>query len=452
YFNPQSLPELLAGGGATHATGVQVNSDGTVTLTGSGLQLQQGDVSSHQLQAQTAVVFATGNLTLAESQLETTGNLHLQAGNGVRVEDSPMNPVEVKVGRNLQIRGDRSVTLDLLNHPDSQIEVQGNLMVVSEGNISLDGALRSGRNLMIVNTASQPTGFQSQNELALMAGGNVGFGNYTGGALRVDAVGEIAGGSISLTIAAEGHASPGGVYLSAGGSDTSPAPVNDSLELSPGSISDTSHPPVNDSNDSLELSPGSIRVGEIAIAVPDRALEIQAAGSIQTGSLSTDGGNIILSGGIQVTPGSISTDGGDITLSSAWGGIDTRGRTLDASSSSNSEGGAIALTAENQIISGDLITQNNAIQINGPLNLLDASDAVTFRTTGSLPEAGGGTIQVTGTIDGNVQLNLEAGTGDVVLAGAIGNEVAIAGLSIDAQNIDLSSTTTSQGPIAIDAT
>ncbi|MCT7984666.1 filamentous hemagglutinin N-terminal domain-containing protein, partial [Laspinema sp. A4] len=407
YFNPQSLPELLAGEGSTHATGVQLNSDGTVTLTGSGLQLQQGDVSSHHLQAQTAVVFATGNLTLAESQLETTGNLHLQADNGVRFEDSPMNPVEVKVGRNLQIRGDRSVTLDLLNHPDSQIEVQGNLMVVSEGNISLDGALQSGGNLMIVNTASQPTGFQSQNELALRAGGNVGFGNYTGGTLRVDAAGKIEGGTISLTIAADGNASPGGVYLSAGGSDTSPPPVNDSLEL----------------------SPGSIAVGEIAIALPDRSVEIQTTGSIQTGA--------------------ISTDGGDITLSSAWGGINTSGGTLDASSLSNSEGGAIALTAENQIISGDLITENNAIQINGPLNL---SDAVTFRTTGSVQEAAGGAIQVTGTINGNVQLNLEAGTGDVVLGGAIGNEVAIAGLSIDAQTIDLTSTTTSQGPISIDAT
>ncbi|MCT7994456.1 CHAT domain-containing protein [Laspinema olomoucense] len=406
-FNPQSLPELLAGGGGTHATGVQRNSDGTVTLTGSGLRLDHGDVSSRALQAQTAILFATGNLTAAESQLETTGNLHLQADNGVRFGDSPINPVDVKVGRNLQIRGDRSVTLDLLNHPESQIEVQGNLMVVSEGNITLDGALHSGGNLMISNTASQATAFQSRNELGIMARGNVVFGNYTGGHLRVDAGGGIQGGRISLTIAEEGNASLGGIHLSAGGRGTLQPPVNDSLEL----------------------SPGTIVVGEIAIAPPDRSVIVQATGSIQTGA--------------------ISTDGGDITLTSAWGGIDTTGSILDASSSSDAQGGAIALRAENPIISGDLITENNTIQINGPLQL---SDAVTFRTTGITENAGSGNIQVTGTINGNVQLTLEAPSGDVVLGGAIGNEVAIAGLSIDAHNIDLLSTTTSQGAISIDAT
>ncbi|MBO0351446.1 filamentous hemagglutinin N-terminal domain-containing protein, partial [Phormidium pseudopriestleyi FRX01] len=426
-FNPLSLPELLAGGGGTHATGVQLNADGTVTLTGSGLRLEHGDVSSQQLQAQTAIVFATGNLTVAESQLETTGNLHLQADNEVRFEDTPMNPVEVKVGRNLQIRGDRSVTLDLLNHPDSQIQVQGNLTVVSDGDISLDGAFHSRGNLMIFNTASQPTAFQSRNELALMAGGNVVFGNYTGGPLRVDSLGGIEGGKISLTIAEDGNASPGGVHLSAGGRSTS-------------------HPPINDS---LELSPGSIVVGEIAIASLGRSLEVQATGSIQTGTISTDGGDITLNSGSHLTPGGISSAGGDITLSSAGGRIDTTGGTLNASSSSNPQGGAIALTAENPIISGDLITENNTIQINGPLEL---SDATTFGTTGTVEDAGGGNIQVTGTINGTFQLNLEAGTGDVVLGGAVGNEVAIAGLSVRAQTIDLQSDVTSQGAIAIDAT
>ncbi|WP_305884988.1 CHAT domain-containing protein [Oscillatoria sp. HE19RPO] len=426
-FNPQSLPELLAGGGKTHATGVELNSDGTVTLTGSGLSLEHGDVSNRAVQAQTAIVFATGNLTVAESQLETTGNLHLQADNGVRFEDSPLNPVEVKVGRNLQIRGDRSVTLDLLNHPDSQIQVQGNLRVVSEGNITLDGALHSGGDLMISNTASQPTGFQSGNELALIAGGNVVFGNYTGGPLRVEALGEIAGGNISLTIAEDGNASPGGIHLRAGGRSTSDSLVNDSLGL----------------------SPRSIVVGEIAIARPDSSVNVQATGSIQTGTISTEGGDITLSSGSDLNPGALSTAGGDIALTSDSGRINTTRGTLDASSSSNPQGGAIALTAENPIISGDLITENNTIQITGPLQL---SNPVTFRTTATTEDAGGGNIQVTGTINGTVQLNLEAGTGDVVLEGAIGNEVAIAGLSLDAHSVDLRSTTTSQGAIAIDST
>ncbi len=425
-LNPLSLPELLAGDGGTHATGVNLNSDGTVTLTGSGVLVEQGDVSSRHLQAGTAIVFAQGNLTAVESQFETTGNLHLQAGNGVNFEDSSMHPLQVNVGRNLQIRSDRRVTLDLLNHPDSQIQVQGNLNIVSDGNITLDGALQSGVNVNIFNNLSQPTAFQSLNEVALTAGGNVVFGDYTGGSLRVDAAGAIAGGKISVAIANSDRVSEGEVHLNAGIRGTLPT----------------------QGNDSMQLSPGSIIVGEIALDRPDMSLVVEATGAIQTGTLSTAGGDITLTSGDLLNPGAISTAGGDITLISERGSIDTSGRTLNASSLSDSTGGTIALTAETQIISGDLITENNLIQINGPLYL---RDNVTLRTTGLGEDAGGGNIQGMGTINGNFQLNLEAGTGDVVLKEAIGNEEAIAGLSISAQNIELLSPTTTQGAIAIDS-
>jgi len=43
--NPLSLPQLLTGGNLGSATGITVNSDGTVQLTGSGIVVNQGDVT-----------------------------------------------------------------------------------------------------------------------------------------------------------------------------------------------------------------------------------------------------------------------------------------------------------------------------------------------------------------------------------------------------------------------
>src|SRR4028119_1188511 len=79
-----TLPKLLTGGGGGSATKITVNSKGEAVLTGSGIQVENGDVVARGVQAQTATLSASRNLTLVESQLHTTGDLNLLAQDTVR--------------------------------------------------------------------------------------------------------------------------------------------------------------------------------------------------------------------------------------------------------------------------------------------------------------------------------------------------------------------------------
>ncbi len=77
-FPIASLPELLTGGGGDNATGMRVNTNGQVELTGSGFKVENGDVVAKQVTAQTATLSAEnnltlGNLTVIERQLQANG-------------------------------------------------------------------------------------------------------------------------------------------------------------------------------------------------------------------------------------------------------------------------------------------------------------------------------------------------------------------------------------------
>jgi len=114
-LSPLTLSQLLTGGNS-NATGVTVNSDGSVQLTNSDLRVEPGDVAiadtpvtgANQkvaVSAQTATVSAARNLTLASRQLLSTGDLKLQAGENVRIRDSAANSFVTNAGGNLAVQG-----------------------------------------------------------------------------------------------------------------------------------------------------------------------------------------------------------------------------------------------------------------------------------------------------------------------------------------------------------
>ena len=76
-----SLPQLLTGGDGSNATGLTVNSNGTLQLKGSGIVVEAGDVVVKNATAQTATLSAAHNLTLVESQIKTDGDANLLAQN-----------------------------------------------------------------------------------------------------------------------------------------------------------------------------------------------------------------------------------------------------------------------------------------------------------------------------------------------------------------------------------
>jgi len=115
-------------------------------------------------------------------------------------------------------------------------------------------------------------------------------------------------------------------------------------------------------------------------------------GRITTGNLETPGGPIILDASNDITlNGSIKTNGGDITLESG-GMIDTTADILD--SFSVNRGGAISLTANNDIKAGDI--RSSSYGLSGNIDLTSHAGTVAVDGTfvirsdafGSSPESG----------------------------------------------------------------
>ncbi len=202
-ISPWDLPRLLTGGNISNATGVTVNSDGTVNLTGSSLQVDKGDVvmamPQSSIQAHKATLSAVNNLTLLESQLHTTGDLTLQAQNRVFIRDSTEHPFVAHSGGELTIQGDQNVDILALNHSGTPFQSGGDTTIITDGNFSGDAHFASGGSFAILKRSGAPGNFVSLNDPIISSNGNVFFGNYTGFSLKVEAQGSITAGNINIT-------------------------------------------------------------------------------------------------------------------------------------------------------------------------------------------------------------------------------------------------------------
>ncbi|MEG5063783.1 CHAT domain-containing protein [Microcoleus sp. B3-A4] len=344
-LSPLTLSQLLTGG-SSNATGVTVNSDGSVQLTNSDLQVEAGDVAIADTQAtganqnlavsaQTATVSAARNLTLANRQLQTTGDLKLQAGEAVRIRDSAANSFVTDVGGNLTVQGDRQIDIQARNHSQSLLSAGGRITLTSNGTVSGDALFRAGSDFSIATLQGSPGNFASSGGSTIVSGGNVSFGNYAGGSLGVQAEGTIASGDLTISSASSDRPQ---LVFTAG---NLPDPLTGNSTLAPASS-----------------SPASIQVGNIAIA---GSVFLGAANSIQAASITSNGGDIALvaSGDIAAENLNTSTLGnaGNITLYSAGGSINTSANTLNASSITGN-GGSIFLYGTNAIASGGITTSS----------------------------------------------------------------------------------------------
>jgi filamentous hemagglutinin family protein len=165
---------LLLSAGTVTSTGQLSAPVGQVAVAG-----VSGDVRVQDVTAQTATLFASGNLILEESKLQTTGNLSLLAEDTVRVRDSVEKPFLAQAGGNLYIQGNQGIDILALNHPETPFQSGGNLTLVSDGDISGDAHFSSGGNYSILNLAGEPGKFVSYYDPIISANGNVAFGDYT---------------------------------------------------------------------------------------------------------------------------------------------------------------------------------------------------------------------------------------------------------------------------------
>ncbi|MGB3236807.1 MAG: filamentous hemagglutinin N-terminal domain-containing protein, partial [Geitlerinemataceae cyanobacterium] len=175
-----------------------------LTVTEMGMQwgersIEPGDIAVRQLTAGDATLAASGNLTLIESQLETTGNLNVLARDTVWVRDSVALPFLAVAGGNLWVQGNRGIDILALNHPQTPFQSGGNLFLVSDGIISGDAHFASGNRFSIFNLSGNPGNFVSLYDPIISSEGDVILGDYAGASLKVESMGSITTGNITIT-------------------------------------------------------------------------------------------------------------------------------------------------------------------------------------------------------------------------------------------------------------
>jgi filamentous hemagglutinin family protein len=298
-LNPRTLPELLTG---TQTTGVAVNSAGQVELTGSGLTVEPGDVAVRgNVTGQTASLLAQNNLSLVESQLQTTGDLNLLAKHAVQVRDTQTNPFAAQAGGNLAIQGNQSTNILALNRlsPERPPFISGGNFTISSPSIVFDSHVTSGGSVQFTGNTT------SLFDPIITSSTDVSLSNYSGMALKIDAGGSITAGSITIT-----------------GPDTTTIPLSDP---------------------------------DYEILTTTPSLIMRAGRSVNVGNINTSDQTSISAGHVRITAqGNITTgdittrdlgDGnaGSVTLTSAGGNITVLN--VDTSDQDAGNSGLITITA-----------------------------------------------------------------------------------------------------------
>lgn len=184
-----SLPEVIVEWG--EPTGLRLNDSGQVELASSNISVETGDVVVQQLNAQTATLSAANNLTLVESQLQTTGDMRLLARDTVRIRDSEANPFIATAGGELLVQGSQGVDIFALNHLDSGLFSGGNMVLRSADTVGGDAHYWSGGSFRIEQMNGSLGTLFSPYDPIIRASGDVSLDSYEGASLHILAEGSV---------------------------------------------------------------------------------------------------------------------------------------------------------------------------------------------------------------------------------------------------------------------
>ncbi|UBF28638.1 filamentous hemagglutinin N-terminal domain-containing protein [Kovacikia minuta CCNUW1] len=440
------------------------------SVTATDADLSAGnDLSAQTVTAQTAILNAGNNLQLTGSQFNVTGNLGLRADNQVVISDDAANPFIAQVGGNLFIEGTLGINIQLSSNPGSQIQVGGDLSLVSS-----NGTV----------TANAP--FSVGGNFSISSGGNIELGDYTGTGLNFSAQGNISLGNID-TSSATGDG--GAVALTTTNGNISVGSIR-SFSLAPtagngGSVSLTATSGSISVAGEIDASAISGNAGAVTVHAPNRTLTVQA---ITAFSGAGNGGNVVLSANGSFNTADINTSstngsGGSINLSSTSGAIDTTSGSLDShsiagnagwvslaansgiataaidASSETGNGGAISLTTINGGINttaGELAS-NSSTGNGGNVSLYSSGSIATGTVNASSEDGNGGSINLTSnsgainTTGGTVDSSSITGNGGNVSLGA-NRDIATAEISTASDNASGGSISLTSTNGAIDTT
>ncbi len=410
-FSVLSLPQLLTGGGGNSATGLVVNQNGQVELTGSGFLVENGDVVAKGVTGGTATLSASHNLTLVESQLQTTGDLNLLALDTVRVRDSVTNPVIAQAGKNLLFQGNQQVDIFALNHPNSGLFSGQDMVLRSLNSVWGDAHYTTGGSFRIEQLDGSLGNLFSPADPVIRASGDVSFSSYTGASLHI-----FAGGGVSIL---------GGVTIT--GSDTLANSIVENVTLSDG----TTVVAINGSTQpTLDIRAGTTAFGTPGITGDTTGLipgvtnttAPATSANITIGTIAITGGDGVVFLTNQYSPNTL---GGNIQV----GTINT--------SSSSGNGGSVTIDSRSNITITNRLPSGAGINSSGSTS---NAGNITLRAGDSINvpfdiRANGGSAGNGGQIDLDAVGNINIGDTGINSRGQNGGDITLnAGGRIDILN------------------
>ncbi len=364
-------PELAVPAGWVEQAGLTIDLAGKLQLGQTGIAVQAGDAVVRQVEAGTGKLAATGNLTLVDSQLKTTGDLQLLARDTVRVRDSPDKPFVAAVGGKLLVQGNQGVDIFALNHPQSGLASKRDMVLRSFHPVSGDAHYWVGGSFRIELPDGSLGSLLSLDDPVIRSLGDVSFDSYVGGSLHILAAGKV---EIPSFVKITGSDAVNGLIETVTLSDGSSIPINGqnqpTLDIRAGVLSSKlgfSWPP------DIKSSPTSADIKTGTILFTDSGGTFIAGTALLTNQYQPNfllKGNIQISNTLGTSPLAIATgdflEGGSVTIDSR-GGITLSG-IIDASpiplhDGFSGNGGNIVLLANKDII----LTPNSRILSSGLL-------------------------------------------------------------------------------------
>ncbi|HIK55527.1 MAG TPA: CHAT domain-containing protein [Synechococcales cyanobacterium M55_K2018_004] len=444
------LPQLLTGGDVQNATGVVVHADGTIRLTGSGLSVLPSPGTAligGNLEASNptglggAIAILGAQVGLLEATVRAdgaTGGGRVLIGGDRRGAGSVPTAETTVISANSTIRADAQTSGDggsvivwadnftrFLGSISTQagqqsgdggfVEVSGRRSLVFQGAVSTQAPNGRDGTLLLDPTNIRIVAGAGSNDVEVLDG-SIFAGDRPGETLTLSArVLERQLGSVTLEASNDITIAPGVSLIFAPSPTLSPTLtfIANADRSGGGDFVMDRTQLIAAPNRNVEIAGNNVTLGNIST--------LSAIGSGSSIRLTSFNGSITTG---DLDAGSVAADAGGrgITLTATRGNINTGNLFTDGIN--NPIGGPITLAAsEGTITTGHLATRNNSILIEGAY-LLNRNVVVTNQNSS-------GSITFSRAVNGDRNLSIVAGGGNVTFAGQIGGQAPLRSLTIE---------------------
>ena len=409
-FGPNASLDIQGSFVGTTANGIWLGNQGFFSATtpeqSNLLEVNPGALFFNQVAAQGGSITSSGNLaagqdlTLAGQNLDLQGrvvagrDLTLQAQDTLRIRDSVTTPFVAASGGTMLVQGNQAVDIFALNHPNSGLVSDGDMVLRSGNTVSGDAHYWSGGDFRIEQLDGNLGDLYSPYDPIIRVVGDLEFANYSGASLHI-----LAGGSVAI---------PG--YVLVVGSDATGAALVERVRLTDETVLaiDGTIRPTVDIRAGVE--PAAIGTplgvtGEGSFPGGGTIFDAATSADISVGYIRIASPNGLVYLTNQYQPNNVLA-GGDIAINQpgflgTLRGINTR--------SDVGNGGSVVIDSRNSIISPSEIRTASSTGNSGDIKLLAARDI-------ALTDEANINANTTGVGDaGNILINAN---GTVLLSGA----------------------------------